>query len=62
MLVIMNENYFSKNAALFVANDYQWLIGKTFLEPYSGCKIDRIEIEEISESKYQIHLVVDAFG
>lgn len=53
---------FSEEAAKKIANDYSLLIGCPMLPPYSGCKIDRIEIQELKWNKgYQIQLVHDVF-
>jgi len=53
---------FTKDQAIQKAKDYEWLVGKEFLEPYLGCKITWIEAEEMPDGSYDVMLVVDAFA
>jgi len=52
---------FTKEEAIQKAQQYQWLVGKNFLEPYSACKISWVEAEEMPDGSYDVMLVVDAF-
>jgi len=53
---------FNKEAANKIASDFSFLIGYPMLPPYSACKIDRIEIQELKWNKgYQVQLVHDIF-
>jgi hypothetical protein len=54
-------NYLSKNAAVQVAQDYQWLIGHKFLPPYSTSNIDFVKIIKQDNGLFQIVCGIDAF-
>ena len=58
----MKNFYFTQEAAIQTAIDYQWLVGKNFLEPYSACLISWVEPEQMPEGSYDVMLVVDAFA
>lgn len=52
---------FNKEQAIQKARQYQWLVGREFVEPYSACKISWVEAEEMPDGSYDVMLVVDAF-
>jgi hypothetical protein len=54
--------HYTKDEAIQKAQQYQWLVGREFLEPYSACKITWVIPELQVDGTYDVMLVLDAFG
>lgn len=57
------KNSFSKHAAIKIAKDYNFLVGRPLMIlPYAGCKIDTVEPELLSDGFYRVVVKHDAYG
>ncbi len=57
------KNYFSKEAAIQIAAEYNFLVGKPLMIlPYLGCKIDTVEPQELPNGYYRVVVKHNIFG
>lgn len=57
------KNYFSKQAAIQIATDYNFLVGKPLMIlHFAGCKIDIVEPDELPNGQFRVVVKHNAFG
>lgn len=56
------KNSFSKQIAIIIVRNFQFLIGKPFIEPYTGCNVDSVEPLELPNGRYRVVVKHNAFA
>jgi len=57
------KNNFTKQAAIQIAMDYNFLVGRPLMIlPYAGCKIDSVEPQDLPDGKFRVVVKHNAFG
>ena len=57
------KNYFTKEAAIQIAAEYNFLVGRPLMIlPYAGCKIDSVEPESLQDGNYRIVVKHNIYG
>lgn len=57
------KNCFSKQTAIQIAMDYNYLVGRPLMIlPYAGCRIDTVEPELLPDGNFRVVVKHNVFG